>query len=151
MPWRLVAREATLVTLHWVELERARGFVPPEIRIASFLPGRTIGGLFVAEYGPGSDLQYNELIAAAATVWHGGKSCAWVTHLYVDSHESVAGGRDLLGAPKHFARFTRASDGADQVVVGEPSRPICRVRFGRRLWLWKQRLRVIGLERPTPG
>ena len=68
MPWRLRARQPVLASLHWVDARRARELVPPEISVVQFLPGWAIGGLFLAEYGPGSDLEYNEMIVSAATV-----------------------------------------------------------------------------------
>jgi acetoacetate decarboxylase len=151
MPWHLVTRGTTLVTLHRVDIRRARALVPPGISIVPLLPGWTIGGLFLAEYGPGSDLRYNELIAVGATVWHERKLCAWVTHLYVDSHASVEGGQRLLGAPKHFAPFVRSGEPErpQRVVVGDPHRPICRFESGRALWLWRQRARGVALHRDT--
>jgi hypothetical protein len=147
MPWHLVTRGATLVTLHAVPLGRARALVPPGLRIVPAWPGCTLGGLFVTEYGPGSVLQYNELIAAGALVWHDGRPCPWVTHIYVDSEESVRGGRALLGVPKLFAPFRREVGGPGHTVVGDPERPICRFEPGPALWLWRQRLRVVSLHR----
>jgi acetoacetate decarboxylase len=151
MPWHLVTHGATLISLHWLATERARAWVPAQIGILPMLPRRTIGGLFLAEYGPGSDLQYNELIAACATVWHARRPCAWVTHLFVDSHASVNGGRTLLGAPKSYAPFRRESfsGGGRRITIGTPERPICTVQVAAKQWLlpWRPRLRVIALHR----
>ena len=147
MPWRLRARGSVLVTLHPVRMERARALVPPGLPIVPFLPGRTLGGLFLAEYGPGSDLEYRELIVSAATVWYRGHPCAWVTHLFVDSSASVEGGRALLGAPKRLARFSPGGGGEDSAAVGTADRPVCRVAGGRPLWLWRQRVRLAALHR----
>jgi acetoacetate decarboxylase len=147
MPWHLVTRGVTLATLHLVEVERARALVPPGLRVVSVLPGYTVGGLFVAEYGAGSGLLYNEVIAAGALVWHERRPRPWIAHLYVDSHDSVRGGRDLLGAPKEFAPFARDARDPGAVVVGHPERPICRFRMGRKWWLWRQRLRIVALHR----
>lgn len=147
VPWRLRAPGVVLATLHSVEVERARAVVPPGLSIARFLPGRTLGGLFLAEYGPGSDLEYRELIVSGATVWHRGRPAAWVTHLFVDSPASVEGGRALLGAPKHLARFSRGEGPGSPVTVGEADRPVCRLEHGRQLWLWRQRVRLAALHR----
>ncbi len=144
MPWRLYARGPVLGSLHWVDAQRARQLVPPELSIVQLLPGRTIGGLFLAEYGAGSELEYNELIVGAAMVWHGRRPAAWVTDLFVDDPASVDGGRALLGAPKHLAPFSR-DDG--EITVGKPAAPICRVRYRPRLWLWRQRVRMAALHR----
>lgn len=149
-PWRLRAPGVSLATLHPVRVERARGFVPEAFRILPCWPGWTLGGLFLAEYGEGSDLRYRELVACCATVLHRGRPAAWATHLYVDSPDSVAGGRRLLGAPKELAPFRWEES---RVVVGDPARPVCRVEWGRPLWLWRQRVRFAALHPDvrTPG
>lgn len=144
MPWRLRSRGIVVASLHWTDIRRARALVPPELSVIPFLPGRTIGGIFLAEYGPGSDLQYNELIVGAATVWHCGRPALWVTHLFVDDPAALAGGRALLGAPKHLAPSTRAEG---KITVGDPDAPVCRARYRPRLWLWKQRVRLTALHR----
>ncbi len=147
MPWRVRAHGLVLVTLHWVEVERARAFVPPELSIIRFLPGKTIGGLFLAEYGPGSDLEYSELIVSGATVWYRKRPCAWATHLFVDNPTSVEGGRSLLGAPKHLTRLSREEEPENRFTVGEADLPVCNLRHGRQIWLWRQRLRLMALHR----
>lgn len=147
MPWQLRARGVVLVTLHWVKVERARSFVPPEIPIVQVLPGRTIGGLFLAEYGPGSDLEYSELIVAGATVWHRNRPSAWATHLFVDNPESVRGGRTLLGAPKFAADFSRDAGAANRITIRTAEQPVCELSYGRQLWLWRQRVRLAALHR----
>lgn len=147
MPWRLRARGLVLITLHWVEVERVRALVPPELPIVHFLPGKTIGGLLVAEYGPGSVLEYNELIVSGATVWYEKRLCAWATHLFVDSRESVEGGRSLLGAPKQLASFSRQDGVGGRITVGEENHPVCLLSYHRQIWLWRQRVRLAALHR----
>lgn len=146
MPWRLRAKGEAVATLHWVDVDRVRTIVPRGLRVVRFLPGRTLGGLFLAEYGPGSEMCYGELIVGAATVWYAGRPCLWVTDLLVDSERSVDGGRSLLGAPKRLARFSRDADGRS-VTVGDPERPICRVSWSRRVPLWRHRARLVALHR----
>ncbi|HEV2148284.1 MAG TPA: acetoacetate decarboxylase family protein [Longimicrobiaceae bacterium] len=147
MPWRLRVEGLVLITLHWVDVERVRALVPPELRIMRFLPGKTLGGLFLARYGPGSELEYDELIVSGATVWHAGRPAAWATHLFVDEARSVEGGRTLLGAPKHLAPFARDEGAGHRVRVGEGDRPVCRVLHRGRLRLWRQRVRLAALHR----
>lgn len=147
MPWRLRVPDVAVATLHWVGLERARRFVPRGMRILSPWPGRTVGGLFVAGYGPGSDLRYNELIASCATIWYRGRPAVWATHLFVDNPDSVAGGRALLGVPKVLASFTREAGERTRVRVGDAENPICRISHGRPRWLWRQRVRIGALNR----
>ena len=102
-PWRL--RGAALCVLRLVKMERARPFVPPGLRLLPVLPGRTLGILYFAAYGPGSDLEYNELIVAPCLVRRGLNSGFWVSHIYVDHPGSQAGGREIWGLPKELARF----------------------------------------------
>jgi acetoacetate decarboxylase len=143
MPWRLVARDAALAVPVWVPLEQARPRVPRRYRVLPLLPGRTLGGLFLAEYGPGSTLRYRELIVASATLLHRGRLAAWVTHVFVDDPASVRGGRELLGVPKQLASFDWR-DG--RVEVRTPEHPVCCLRHGRTLWLWRQTARLVALH-----
>lgn len=80
---------------------------------AGFTPLRIGGfGLVVAgwvDYQGGSILRYGELLAAVAGRWAGGVS-ATVTHMWVDSPASRAGGRELWGYPKQLASFALAID-----------------------------------------
>lgn len=144
MPWRLRSTGVLLASVHWVEAHRARKLVPPEFSIIQFLPGRTLGGLFLASYGRGSDLEYNELIVSAAMLWNRGRPALWVTDLFVDSRLSLSGGKSLLGAPKQLAPFSRAEG---VVTVGASAAPICRIDYRIRLWLWRQRVRMATLHR----
>ena len=140
MPWHLVPRGTTLLTLHWMPIRRARERVPDRFTVVRFRPGYTIGALLLADYGPGSDLEYNEIIVSCATVFYAGRLGAWVTHLFVDNPDSVVGGRELLGAPKCLVPFGRETGVRSRISVGDTDRPICRMEFGRQLWLWRQRL-----------
>ena len=151
MPWHQVMRGTTVLTLHWVPVRRAHEHVPEGFKVLSFWPGYTIGALLLAEYGPGSDLEYNELIVSCATVLYTGRLAAWVTHLFVDSSDSVDGGRQLLGAPKHLAPFRREDGARHRITIGDAADPICRLDFGRQLWLWRQRGRAPALHLDVRG
>jgi acetoacetate decarboxylase len=63
-PWTLMGY--AVQTLQFVDTRQARSFVPSKLRILSVLPGKTLGGMYLASYGPGSVLEYDELIVAAA-------------------------------------------------------------------------------------
>ena len=65
-PWRL--RGSGLHSVCLIPVERARPFVPPELRIVCPLPGHTLGGIFAGRYGPDSTLEYSELIVVPALV-----------------------------------------------------------------------------------
>lgn len=144
MPWRLRSSGNLIASLHWVDAERARGLVPAELSVVEFVPGKTLGGLFLADYGPGSDLRYKELIVGAATVWHRRRLVLWVSDLYVDTAASVTGGRALLGAPKQLASFVFAEGEAR---VDDQAGPICRVQYRPRVWLWRQRVRLAAMHK----
>jgi hypothetical protein len=57
-PWTL--RGHAVHTLRLVDRVQARAFVPSGLEIVSVLPGRTLGGVYLAAYGPGSALPYHE-------------------------------------------------------------------------------------------
>jgi acetoacetate decarboxylase len=67
------------------------------------------------DYRGGSILRYGELLAAVVGRWSGGLT-ATVTHMWVDSPESRAGGRELWGYPKELAEFELAIGSAGGTV-----------------------------------
>jgi hypothetical protein len=48
---------------------------------------------------------YHELIIVPAFVRLGRHIGAWISHIYVDHPDSMAGGREIWGLPKQMARF----------------------------------------------
>ncbi len=146
-PWHLRPSGVALGTLHLVPQAAARRHVPDPFPIVRLWPGRTAGGLFLVHYGPGSALEYRELVACAGIVRCGGRSCAWVTHVYVDDATSLRGGREGLGVPKRLARFEPAPDALDAVVVIHDDRRICTIRPRGRVRLWRQRVRFCAAHR----
>lgn len=110
-PWTL--QGYALATLQLVDVERIRRFIPPEFEIVSVLPGKTVGGVYLANYGAGSVLEYSELIVVPGAVSYSGKIGkigGWVSHIYVNNSDSVAGGREIWGLPKELAEFTWEQD-----------------------------------------
>jgi acetoacetate decarboxylase len=103
-PWNL--KGFAVQTLNLVEIDRARNFVPADLEIVSVLPGKTLGSVYVSSYQAGSVMEYNELIVAPAVVRDRGKVGSWISHIYVDNLDSVAGGREIWGLPKEMAEFT---------------------------------------------
>jgi hypothetical protein len=79
--------------------------MPVGARSVSFWPGKTVGGIYVARYGAGSTLEYSELIVFSALARMAGRVGGWISHIYVDSEASVAGGQKIWGLPKERARF----------------------------------------------
>ena len=68
--------------------------VPARVR------NRQIGGVLLADYRSGI-LSYRELIVFSKATTHG----MVVSHIYVDSPESMRGGRAIWGLPKELAEF----------------------------------------------
>ena len=71
--------------------------------------GRGLAIVGWVDYQSGSILRYGELLTAVVGRWRGGLS-ATVTHMWVDSPASRAGGRELWGYPKELATFALAID-----------------------------------------
>ncbi|NJK99517.1 MAG: acetoacetate decarboxylase family protein [Spirulinaceae cyanobacterium RM2_2_10] len=126
-PWHLCGR--ALLALHLVDLAIARRFVPAELEPVTVLPGKTLGGIYLAHYTPGSTLSYSELIAVPALVRHGNSLGAWISHIYVDDADSVAGGREIWGLPKTLAsfdweqEFVSVSQGGEQLCIAHYHQP----------------------------
>lgn len=110
-PWKL--QGYALQTLQLVDVARVRPLVPSELEIISLWPGKTLGGVYISSYGLGSVMEYNELIVVGAIVNYSGKWGAWVSHIYVDNPNSVAGGREIWKLPKELAQFSW--EGSDSV------------------------------------
>jgi hypothetical protein len=61
---------------------------------------RTLGGVLLADYRSGT-LSYHELIVFSHATARG----MVVSHIYVDSEQSLHGGRNVWGLPKELAEF----------------------------------------------
>jgi len=113
-PWRLHGRAIVVPAL--VALERARTEVPADVEVVPVAPGLTAGGLIAVTYEEGSTLTYSELIASPALVRSGRRVGGWISHIWVDSEQSVSGGRSIWKLPKELASFSheRRSDGTQR-------------------------------------
>lgn len=134
-PWHL--QGFSLQTLHLLDVDRVRASIPAELKIISVFPGKTLGGIYVASYGTGSTLEYNELIVVSALVNGAGKVGSWISHICVDHPESVAGGRQIWGLPKQMAQFTW-DDSQSQVQVQQDDRVLCTFKRRWQLPGWQQ-------------
>ncbi|WP_036485474.1 acetoacetate decarboxylase family protein [Myxosarcina sp. GI1] len=123
-PWKL--KGSAIQSLNLIDVDKARLHIPPELDIISILPGKTLGGIYISAYKTGSVLQYNELIVVAGLTRHGNKIGAWISHIYVDSETSVAGGREIWGLPKEMAEFTWERN---RVEVKQGDRLLCSVKY----------------------
>lgn len=138
-PWNLAGHGVQ--TVHTVDIRDVRPLVPEELSIVQVWPGRTIGVVAFAHYGPGSVLEYDELIVAPALVRHQGRIGVWVSHIYVDDPMSVRGGREIWGVPKELAEFEWQDDGSvGTVTARQNGMPICSTRVRRRWWLMRKRM-----------
>jgi hypothetical protein len=135
-PWTL--QGYALQTLQLIDVERVRPLIPPEFDIISVLPGKTIGGVYLSYYGSGSVLEYSELIVNAAMVRYSGKIGGWVSHIYVDNADSVAGGREIWGLPKELAEFiwekgnSSASGYDNRVIVRQGEKTLCSFSYNKQ-------------------
>jgi acetoacetate decarboxylase len=120
-PWHLQGK--ALVNLHWVDVDLSRLLIPSELAIISILPGKTIGGVYVASYQAGSILEYNELIVVPALVRYQHHIGFWISHIYVDYEDSMKGGQEIWGLPKEIAQFTWKES---EVLVTQNEHSLCR-------------------------
>ncbi len=134
-PWTL--RGFAFQTLHLIDLAKASPFIPPELAIVTVAPSKTLGGVYLSNYGAGSSLEYSELIVVAGLVKRGSTIGAWVSHIYVDNPDSVSGGQEIWGMPKELAVFDWQT-GAQQVVVRQDNQVLCALSCSRRVSLWRQ-------------
>lgn len=103
-PWTL--HGAGFQTLHLLDIERVQPLLPSQLDVISVFPGKTLGGLYLATYQTGSALIYSELIVVSALARYKNKIGLWISHIYVDNADSMAGGREIWGLPKELAEFT---------------------------------------------
>lgn len=139
-PWRLMGRGVQ--TLHTVDVRDVRPLVPPELSIVQVWPGRTVGVVAFAQYGPGSVIEYNELIVAPALVRCERGLGVWISHIYVDDAASLQGGREIWGVPKELAEFEWSDDGAvGRAAAHVGGSRLAQVSVRRRWRLMRKRMR----------
>ncbi|GAX37607.1 acetoacetate decarboxylase family protein [Nodularia sp. NIES-3585] len=134
-PW--ILKGDAIQTLNLVSVNQVKPLVPPELDIISVWPEKTLGGVYLSKYGSGSVLEYNELIVAPAAVIYQGKIGVWVSHIYVDNADSVAGGREIWGLPKELADFSWEEK---RVTVRQGDRLLCTLNYNQQSLGWRQRL-----------
>jgi hypothetical protein len=125
--WQPVRRKALVGAAYLAPVGLVRPLVPEEFEIVSVLSGRTLATVFLADYGPGSTLEYHEFGLQPALVRFRGVTAAWNDLLLVDSPASLRGG-ELLGFHKQLADFEwREAVGPGRRASGE-----CVVRLAGR-------------------
>jgi hypothetical protein len=115
-PWRLRGQ----AHFHVLAVRADRVPATPDGFRPLVLAGRGLVIVGWVDYQGGSILRYGELLAAVVGRWSGGLS-ATVTHMWVDSAESRAGGRELWGYPKEMAEFELAIDPSGTARAIDPS------------------------------
>ncbi|NDJ17057.1 acetoacetate decarboxylase family protein [Myxacorys almedinensis] len=139
-PWSL--KGFAYQTLHLIDVAKASAHVPIGLEIVSFLPGKTLGGVYLSQYKAGSTLLYSELIVIAAIVRRHSAIGMWVSHIYVDNLESVEGGRNIWKLPKEAAEF-HWSNQQSNVLVKQRDRTLCHFTSGWQLNFWRQNGQVL--------
>lgn len=134
-PWTL--QGYAFQTLHLIDIDSVRPLIPSELEIISMWPGKTLGGVYLSYYSSGSVLEYSELIVVAAVLGYKGKFGSWISHIYVDNPDSVAGGREIWGLPKELAQFTWEEN---RVTVRQGNQTLCNLNFNQQGFGWRQRL-----------
>ncbi len=127
-PW--ILKGYAVANLEFVDIEKVHSLIPKELNIVSLLPGKTIGCVYLSYYSSGSVLEYSELIVAPALVSYEGKLGGWVSHIYVDSANSVAGGREIWGLPKELAEFTWENN--ERVTVQQGHKTLCSLSYQKQ-------------------
>lgn len=129
-PWRLHGEAAILPAPVRAGAARAAG-LPPGVRLLA-AGGWTVGGLLLARYDAEATLPYHELIvfSGLATKAESRAPAFVVSHIYVDSPASLAGGRAIWGLPKELATFVWGPRAVE--VVHEDGRPLLRASLRRR-------------------
>jgi hypothetical protein len=141
-PWTL--KGYAIQTLHLVNIDLVRPLIPLDLKIISVWPGKTIASVYLSKYGSGSVLEYSELIIAPALVNYQRKIGGWISHIYVDNTDSVAGGREIWGLPKELAEFTWKE--GEHVTVHQGNRKLCSLKYNRQTLAWRQELRASGFS-----
>lgn len=134
-PWNL--QGFAYVSLQLIDFDQAYLHIPSDLELVSVLPGYTIGGIYLSHYGANSALSYSELIVVPGVVRSGEALGAWISHIYVDNSDSVAGGQQIWGLPKQLAEFHWQRD-RTAVAVQQTDRLLCNLQTSWQLPLWQQ-------------
>lgn len=128
-PWTLKGN--VFVSLSLINIADARPFIPKALDIREVLPGKTLGGIYLANYTSDSTMAYGELIVFPGLAQSRDRANSWISHIYVDNPDSVAGGREIWKLPKEMAEFSWQGDRA---IVSQNNTILYEVRY-RQPWL----------------
>lgn len=113
-PWRFTGRAH--YQLHLVESSVARQFVPPDMPLVEAF-GHTLGGFYLAQYDESPAGAFDELVVLGGLVWNAPTSCAWASHVYVNSRAARDHGKGTFGLPSRCVRFSRDTTGDAQETI----------------------------------
>ncbi len=143
-PWTLWG--SALAASFLVRSSAVEDLVPPPLKLLTLPGSRAFGQLAIARYGPGSTLEYSELIATVL-VRHGVRIASYVTHIAVDNFRSQCGGREIWHLPKQFWRFEWHLEPPEASIrVWDGVRLVCsltRAPLNARFWPVRTRLPVL--------
>lgn len=128
-PWTL--KGFVVGTLHWIDSAAVRSLLPSECQLVEILPGKTLASVYLAKYEDGSALTYSELILFPGLVRYRGHQGVWISHIYVDNPDSMAGGREIWGLPKEMAEFRWESSDRQRVTVFQGEQTLLRLDYQR--------------------
>lgn len=131
-----------------VPVRDVRSLVPPEMKLVSIWPRRTLALVAFGRYEAGAIPAHDELIIAPALVRHEGRLGLWVSEIFVSNPAMVHAKRDHVDPPKHLAEFSWRDDGK----IGEVSaqfhgHPLCQVTVDRRWWMVRKSSRFLAYSR----
>jgi acetoacetate decarboxylase len=107
--------------LRLLRLREAQRNLPAHVRLVPVLPGRTLGVVFCGRYEAGSTLRYDELICSPGLARCRGRLGWWISDIFVNETQALAGGRTHWGLPKQYARFDWRPDCLAISVLAQPS------------------------------
>ncbi|TNC18356.1 acetoacetate decarboxylase [Georgenia sp. 311] len=136
-PWHLRGRLLVSVLLvPAAQVPRLEDALPPGHRPV-LLGGRVLLGVALAEYGPGGEVVYDELLTAVLTRPHGSlRAHGTIPRIWVSTGPALAGGRELWAIPKELCAVERhATASAVHADVTAEGEPVARLtaRLGPRL------------------
>lgn len=106
-PWTL--RGSALLAMFAVRAADVAALVPPPLTLVTLPGGLATAYIAFGRYGPGSTLEYNEVIAGLF-VRHGLRPGPCVTHIAADSLRSQQGSREIWRLPKQIYQFEWETD-----------------------------------------
>lgn len=125
-PWAL--RGESFIQLLVNPVEAVRPLLPERFAIQSW-KGRTLGALMWVHYDYTPVGPYEELLYMPARVRVSGRSGYCVTHIWVDSEDSLVSGRRNWAIPKRLGVLEFTASGRAREASLREGDPIARMRF----------------------